>query len=169
MKRRLRCLLVDLSWQVIPIAAFRLWLLKSHLDGCPDCQARLADRQEVQRLFPEPEARIVAGLVILAYGTGSEQAEDYSANFKAAGKSWPVRLYAGVTAALIIILLAGFGWYFGRQGAGSRASFSNDTNETKIVSSVSLGYVRSRGQPAATYIIRSGDPEMVIIWVETSN
>lgn len=169
MKRRLRCLLVDLSWRVIPLAAFRLWLLKSHLDGCPDCQARLADRREARKLFPEPEARMVAGLVALVAGAGSRPAEGSSIRSGGKQKRWLVRLYAGVTAAVIIVLLAGFGWYLSRQDTGSRALSGDDTNKTNIVSSVSLEYVRSRGQPAATYIYRTGDPEMVIIWVETSN
>lgn len=169
MKRRLGCLLVDLGWRLVPLAGFRAWLLSSHLDGCPACRAGLADRQEVQKLFPEPEPRVVAGLVALASGTGSQQAEGYSANFKAARKSWPVRLYAGVTTAVIVSLLAGFGWYLGRKGSSLPAPTINDTDKTKIVSRVSLDYVRFMGQPAETYIYRTADPDMIIIWVEGSN
>ncbi|RFT14976.1 MAG: hypothetical protein OP8BY_1176 [Candidatus Saccharicenans subterraneus] len=169
MKRRLWCLLVDLGWRLVPLAAFRSWLLRIHLDGCPACRAGLAEREEVRELFPEPEDRIGAGLAALAAGSGSQPADGSSGHFEDRQNGWLVRLYAGTMAAVIVILLAGFGWYLVRKGSGLPAPADNDTDETKIVSRVSLDYVRFKGQPADTYIYRTDDPDMVIIWVEGSN
>lgn len=169
MKRRFRCLLVDLGWRLVPLASFRSWLLGVHLDGCPACRAGLAEREEVRKLFPEPEARLGAGLAALAAGSGSQPVEGSKIRSEGRQKRWLVRLYAGVTTAVIAILLAGFGWYLGRKGSGLPAPAINDTDETKIVSRVSLDYVRFMGRPADTYIYRTDDPDMIIIWVEGSN
>jgi hypothetical protein len=169
MKRRLWCLLVDLGWRLVPLARFRSWLLQIHLDGCPACRAGLAEREEVRKLFPEPEDRIGAGLVALAARSGSQPAEGSTIRSGGRPKRWLVRLYAGVTAAVVVTLLAGFGWYLGPKGNGLPAPAANDTDETKIVSRVSLDYVRFMGQPADTYIYRTSDPDMIIIWVEDSN
>lgn len=169
MKRRLGCLLVDLGWRLVPLAGFRAWLLSSHLDGCPACRAGLAERGDVRKLFPEPEALRVAGLAALAAGSESRPAAGFSIHSEGRQKRWLARLYAGVTTAVIVSLLAGFGWYLSRQGSELGAPSDSDTNETKFVSRVSLDYVRFRGQPAETYIYRTADPDMIIIWVEGSN
>lgn len=169
MKRRFWCLLVDLGWRLMPLASFRSWLLGVHLDGCPDCRAGLAEREEVRKLFPEPEARMGAGLAALAARSGNQPVEGWPIRSGGRQKRWLVRLYAGVTTAVIIILLASFGWYLSRQESGLQPPSGSDTNKTKFVSRVSLDYVRIKGQPAETYIYRTNDPEMVIIWVEGSN
>lgn len=84
-------------------------------------------------------------------------------------KGWLVRIYAGTMAAALVVLLAAFAWYFSQANKASKFSGASDTEETKIVSIVSLDYVRREGQPADTYLYRTSDPEMIVIWVETRN
>ncbi|MCR4395557.1 MAG: hypothetical protein NUW07_02340 [Candidatus Saccharicenans sp.] len=169
MKRRLQCLLVDLSWRLIPVAGFRSWLLRKHLDRCPACQNRLVGREEARRLISQVKASWPTGVIARAEAAVGREEKGSDRSSVLGGQSWWVRVYAGLVAMTIIILMAAFGWYLGRQRNSLRSLPGNETIETKIVSKVSLRYVRAKGQPATTYIFRTDDPEMVIIWVEAVN
>jgi len=170
MKGRIGCHLVDLAWRLMPLSLLRSWLLDIHLDRCPDCQAKLAARDEVRLLFPGVGGfRLPAALVeeALKQAAGSEDESE--------SRPWGrasvllTRIYAGITTAVIIILLISFGWYFSPSGPESAAFSSNETNKTNIVSGVSLNYVCTKGQPADSFIYKTSDPKMVIIWVESRN
>ncbi|MGQ9801520.1 MAG: hypothetical protein ACUVRL_07650 [Candidatus Saccharicenans sp.] len=169
MQRRLQCLLVDLGWRLVPATGFRCWLLQKHLDHCPACQDSLVGLEEARSLILRVRASWPNGIVARAEETigREEMAPGFSSS--GGGPGWLVRAYAGLAAVVIVILMAWFGWYLARKEAGLSARPGYDTNETKIVSQVSLDYVRAKGQPASTYIYRTDDPEMVIIWVEAVN
>jgi len=169
MKRRLQCLLVDLGWRLVPAAGFRHWLLRKHLDHCPACQDRLVGLEEARGLISQVTASWPTRIVARAEETMGRKELEPSLSWGRGDRGWLLRVYAGVAAVAIVILMAGFGWYLARQEAGFQARPGDDTNETKIVSNVSLEYVRAKGQPASTYIYRTDDPEMVIIWVEAVN
>ncbi|MBC7349917.1 MAG: hypothetical protein H5U05_08090 [Candidatus Aminicenantes bacterium] len=169
MKRRLQCLLVDLGWRLVPAAGFRHWLLRKHLDHCPACQDRLVGLEEARGLISQVKASWPTGIVARAEeAIGREELEPGLSSGRG-DLGWLARAYAGLAAVAIVILMAGFGWYLARQESGFRVGPGYDTYETKIVSKVSLEYVRAKGQPANTYIYRTDDPEMVIIWVEAVN
>ena len=70
---------------------------------------------------------------------------------------------------LLYPTLFGFAWYLARQGETDMNAWLNNTNKTEIVSKVSISYIRAMGQPAATYIFQTENPQMVIIWAEAVN
>lgn len=164
MEKRISCFFAGLLWRLVPLMAFRRWLLKIHLDGCQVCQQELAGPEESRRALAAVENAFPERLLAAA---AAGRVPDDS---RIEGQSGLlVRVYAGTTAAIIVCLLAAFSWQFIRNSDSGGFSFANGTNKTEIVSSVSLEYVRAQGRPADTYIYRTDNPEMVIIWVESSN
>lgn len=170
MKRRLQCLLSDLGWWLVPAAGFRSWLLRKHLDHCPACQARLVSAEEARSLLSPGTANCPEGMVARAEELIASEEIKARVSSGRRGPGWLVRTYyARLAAAAIVILMAGFVWHLARQEARLRLRPEDDIFKTKIVSIVSLEYVRTKGQPATTYIYRTENPEMVIIWVEAVN
>lgn len=170
MKRRLNCLLTDLSWRIIPIASFRAWLLKIHLDRCRYCQQELASQEEVRSAMVLEEisfpGHLLSGL--------KSQEKSLLSDSKRSSESEPkkinrlLRVYAGITALIIAVLLFSFAWYLGFL-AENDSIYSDNDYRNKIVSQLQVEYVRSDGQAADTFIYRAEDPAMIIIWVETRN
>ncbi len=75
-----------------------------------------------------------------------------------------LRIYAGTVAAVIVFLMAAFSWQLIRSTYSVSFHFAENVDRPGMVSPVSLEYVRVEGQPADTYIYRTTDPEMIIIW-----
>lgn len=162
--------MADLSWRIIPIAGFRAWLLKIHLDRCQYCQQELASQEEgcsalaVEGIsFPR---HLLSGL--------KSQEESLLSDSKRSSEPVPkginrlVRVYAGIAALIIGVLLFSFAWYLGFQ-AENDSIYSDNNYRNKIISKLQVEYIRANGQPADTFIYRAEDPAMVIIWVEARN
>lgn len=170
MKRRLKCLLIDLGWRLVPAPSFRSWLLRKHLDHCPACQDQLASAEEARSLLlpdavPCPEGMLTRAEELIA----SEEIEAAVSSSRRAPHWLALARYLRLAVVALVILMAGFVWYLARQEARFQLKSVNDTFKTKNVSIVSLDYVRTKGKPATTYIYRTENPEMVIIWVEAVN
>ena len=39
------CRMADLLYAALPLRPIRDWLIRSHMEGCPRCQARLLSRE----------------------------------------------------------------------------------------------------------------------------
>jgi len=166
MKRRIICQLVDLSWRLLPLAAFRSLLLNLHLDKCPDCQKKLTGRDEARLLFPEP-GDIKLWLRMMERESALEAGPESKAGFQERRKTSVLTgVYAGLAAAAIMVLLIGFGLYFMRSSERPVSFSGDETIKTDLVSEVSLIYVRAKGQPADSFIYKTRDPDMIIVWIE---
>lgn len=171
MKRRFSCFLVKAGWHSVPLAGFRDWLIRTHLAGCAGCQEQAASREDVLNLLGDGEGLWPQELVVRAEAM-AEKLEKEKEEKKAPARGYSPglrRLYTGLAALVIIVLMAGFAWYLLRSPEKETAVRSDETNKTEMVSKVSLVYIRAMGQPASTYIFQTGDPEMIIIWVEAMN
>ena len=169
MKRRFSCFLANLGWYLLPFTAFRDWLLQVHLEHCPECQEELVGQDEALKLLATdecswpPELIARAEMALQKVDTESQKARSGK------GLNWFGILYAGLSALIVTVLMAGFAWYLARQGETDMNAWLDNTNKTEIVSKVSISYIRAMGQPAATYIFQTENPQMVIIWAEAVN
>jgi len=169
MKRRFSCFLANLGWYLVPLTGFRDWLIQVHLEHCSQCQEELISQDEALKFLAPEECSMPPGLVARAEMT-LRQIDSESQKVKpGTSRGWFSWLYAGLSALVITLLMAGFAWYLARPGELAKEAWLYDTNKTKLVSRVSICYMRAMGQPAATYIVQTEDPLMVIIWAEAVN
>jgi hypothetical protein len=167
MKERISCQLTDLVWRLLPLSVLRSRLLNLHLNKCPYCQKKLVDQDEARSLFPEPEdIKLLPRMMEKAFALEAEIESKSGLLENRRKPSLLTGVYAGLTATAIIVLLIGFGLYFIRSGQQPVSVSYNETIKTDLVSEVSLIYVRTKGQPASSFIYKTHDPDMIIIWIE---
>lgn len=172
MKRRPMCRLVDLVWRIVPLVGLRSWLLDVHIDRCRDCQEQIADRNDCLQLLKEEEDSLPDNFLrelVIAESIFNISSLGLQKSPGSRKRGLFLRIYAVTAAMLIIVLLVGFSLFLIRGGQSDSSLAANDTIDTNFVSIVSVNYVLSRGRPADSFIYKTSDPEMVIIWVEVEN
>ncbi len=148
------CKIVNALYDAIPSRAFRDFLIRTHLDKCAGCQARLVSRHEAEALFVKPED--VGAL------RGLWRMIDRRANLdmaapqrRPAGLRW--ELAAG--AAMFIVLAAASLWLLrGVQTVAVRADYARPADRFEI------NYINVGGAPAQAFIYQPAGSDMIIVW-----
>ena len=164
--------MVELLWRALPVPAWKSGLAR-HMENCPACAARLADRKEVRRvliqagdldgpddLWPRvrraldgnPETRPSA----VAERSALKAGEARSAPFL----RWAAAL--GGTALAVTILI-GTIRYLGETKSGGPGPVVAETDGF-ILHSASI-----ENKPAETYIIHPQDDGLIVVWVEKTH
>ena len=150
------CRMVDVLYAAVPLGWLRGFLIRGHMDACPACQARLASRAEVKRLFVAPEE----------VGTNGELWERVSARALAAagaakrepapaGALWH---WAAAAAAAAVIAVTGFWLLREVQRPGFNAAAVRPADRFEIA------YVNVEGAPAQTFVYQPQGSDTVFVW-----
>lgn len=149
------CKILEVLFKVVPLRPLQGYLIRRHMEHCPACRARLAGREEARRvLFSEADMR---GLGSFWPSVRSRMKRPVSTAAPAAwGRVLRVRLAAaGVTVVLAVVL----GVLFFRGFTVEKASPPRPVEEK-----FEVDYVKVGGQPADSYIVKSREPRMTLVW-----
>jgi len=155
-----RCRLVDLLDRLVPLKAWRGYLIVRHRERCLRCLARLASREEALRFLVRSED-VAPGLNLWprlrrALAGGTRATESAAA---VSSLVWR-RAFAAAGA----ILLAVFGLWLLRSGISVRTD--RTAAEASQDSRFKLNYIRIGGEPATAYIYQSKGTDMIVVWAE---
>jgi len=150
------CKMVDFIYAVLPIRPLRAFLIRSHMESCPRCQARLLSRAEAGRLFVTSDR---VGMPADLWGRITCQAEratpatEASSNQGGAGWRW-----ATATATAAVVAVTGF-WLLreiDRQGF--------DPGLVGAADRFQIDYVNVGGAPAQTFVYQPQGTDTVFVW-----
>jgi anti-sigma factor RsiW len=153
-----RCKTVELFYALVPLKPWRGFLIRSHIENCPHCQADLALREAVESLLVR-ETAVDIGRPLWAE-VESVLVEDSAAErMKDRAVQLPVMRRWGwaVATAFLIVLVTSF-WLlkdFRPEGASPTAAVS---------ARFELEYVRVGGQPASAVVYQPQGSDIIIIW-----
>jgi hypothetical protein len=165
--------MVELLWRVLPVAAWKSGLAR-HMEKCPVCAARLADKEAVRRVLVQ--AGDLGGLDYIwpAVRRALDRNTDprtaalsaRSGLKKAVTRPAPVLRWAAALggAALAALILVGTLRYLGPVEPAARPG--TDIAETD---GFILHSARIENKPAETYIIHPQDNGLVVVWVEKTH
>jgi hypothetical protein len=152
--------ILELLYHLSPVRVWKARLVR-HMENCPACSAKLADREEARRLLVQAEdldrlddiwPSVKAALRPLP-GSPSKNRSGFPGAFR-----WTA-VAGGLAAAAF--LLIGTVRYLGNASQGDgRGRFLDGTGGFVLHSA------RIENEPANTYIIHPPDDGMVVIWVE---
>jgi len=155
-----RCRLVNLMDRLVPLKAWRGYLIVRHREHCPRCLARLASREEALRFLVRSED--VAPGLNLWPGLRRALAGRTRATVSEAAVSGMI--WRRAFAAAGAILLAVFGLWLFRSGIAVRTD--RIAAEASRDSRFKLNYVRVGGEPATAYIYQPKGTDMIVVWAE---
>jgi len=154
-----RCRLVNLMDRLVPLKAWRGYLIVWHREHCPRCLARLASREEALRFLVRSED-VAPGLNLwprlrraLVGGTRATES---------AASSLIIRRRALAAAGAILLVV--FGLWFLRSGISVRTD--RIAAEASRDSRFKLNYIRVGGEPATAYIYQPKGTDMIVVWAE---
>ena len=152
------CRTTEILYSALPLRPFRDWLIRSHIERCPRCQARLLSREEAM------------GLLV-----GADRLENSDALWRSisadAGRVasipqvMPIRRsvtwrWAAVTAMAAVIAVTGF-WLFREvERPGS------DMDAAGPVDRFEIDYINVGGMPAQTFVYQPQGSDTVFIWAQ---
>ncbi len=166
--------MVELLWRVLPVSAWKSGLAR-HMEKCPVCAARLADKEEVRRILVKagdlgdldgiwpyvrralkPDAGASPSAILARSALASSAGET---------RPGPALRWAAALggAALAAWVLAGTIRYLGPAGPAGPGPVAAEA------AGFILHSARVENKPAETYIIHPADDGLVDDWVEKSH
>jgi hypothetical protein len=148
------CKIVDILYGAVPSRVFRNFLIRTHVERCGRCQARLVSRSEAGALFVKSgDVRAVEELwrrIEPRTGPGTAVPEKTPA-----GLRWG---WAAGAATLLLAAAASFWLLRGVQTQAVRADYARPADRFEI------NYVNVGGAPAQAFIYQPQGSDMIIVW-----
>ncbi|UCC39605.1 MAG: hypothetical protein JSV96_17800 [Candidatus Aminicenantes bacterium] len=155
----LRCRIIGFFFNVFPLKVWQSFLIRRHLQKCPECQRELASIAEVRSLLTqESEGESLEGewLAIRGKLSGGKRKERDLFSPR-------LRWAAGV-ASLFVVAVAVIGsWLYFSYTPGK------SPQEKDLGERFRINYIRVDDKPAKTFLFRPHDSKMIIIWAEKNS
>lgn len=152
-----RCKIIHFFFNVFPLKVWQSFLIRHHIQDCPDCQRELPSMEEVRSLFiREDEAEDIEVLWPALKAKFSDKREKKQIFL------WPrLRWITGV-AGLFAAIIVGVGIYL--------FFFSSEgPSDESPVEHFRINYIRVENKPAKAFLFRPYDSKMIIIWAEKNS
>jgi len=150
------CRTVDRLYAALPLRPFRDWLIRTHMDRCPRCQAGLLSREEAKSLLVGPDQVVGADrLWRRIAGEAGCAASGARSTPSPVGVTWRWAAAAAMAAAIAV---TGF-WLLREVGRSG--------SEAKIVAAADrfqIDYVHVGGAPAQTFVYQPQGTDTVFVW-----
>lgn len=155
----LRCKTVGFLFDALPIGVWRAFLIRRHVDACPECQKKLLSLEESRALLVGPiDSDECSGLKLrLRSLTANAAADRVPAGH---GQSAKFLRWAPSAAMLLVLAVTGF-WLL-----LDRSREIPISERTRPTDRFELDYIRVDGQPAGAYIYQPQGAEIIIVWAE---
>ncbi len=150
------CKMVDVIYAALPLRPLRAFLIRSHMECCPRCQARLLSREEAGRLLVSPARAEMPQILWDRISSRVEGGMPVPETPPApAGAGWR---WAAAVAAAAIVAVTGF-WLLRqveRPGFGPGVVGPADRFQ--------IDYVNVGGAPAQTFVYQPQGTDTVFVW-----
>jgi len=150
------CRMVDFIYAALPLRPLRAFLIRSHMERCPRCQALLLSRAEAGRLFVSSES---VGMPADLWGRIFSQMERATLASEAppdpAGAGWR---WAAAAATALVVAVTGFWLLREIDRPGFGPGFVGAADRFQI------DYVNVGGAPAQTFIFQPQGSDTVFVW-----
>ena len=150
------CKMVDLIYAALPLRPLRDFLIRTHMEGCPRCQARLLSRAEARKLFVSSDevgnTEALWRRVSVLAGTGAAVPERQPA---VSGARWR---WAAAGATVAVVALAGF-WLLREI---NRPGF--DMESIRAADRFQIDYINVGGAPAQAFVFQPQGSDTVFVW-----
>jgi hypothetical protein len=150
------CKIVDVLYSVVPSRFLRDFLIRSHMERCERCQARLISRYEAEALFVKPEDASAVETLWRKIERRAGQAIPVSRK-RPAGLRWE---WIAGAATLLVVAAASLWLLRGVQSQANRVDYPRPANRFEI------SYINVGGAPAQGYIYQPNGSDIIIVWAE---
>ncbi len=148
------CRTVDVLYRVLPLRPVRDLLIRTHMERCERCQARLVSRSEAEALLVKPGEAGADGRLWLAIEGRAGQRVCVREK-RAAWFGWE---WAAGAAALLLVAAASFWLLRGVESGGVRPG------DIRPATGFEIEYVNVGGAPAQAFVYQPQGSDTVFVW-----
>jgi hypothetical protein len=152
-----RCKITHFFFNIFPLKAWQSFLIRYHIQRCPDCQKELASTEDVRSLFiREDEAGSIEEVwpALKAKFSGKREKKQIFL--------WPRLRWIAAVAGLFAVVAIGVWLYFSNPPDKS-------PEEKNLAERFRINYIRVENKPAKAFLFRPHDSKMIIIWAEKNS
>lgn len=150
----IRCKLIDFLFTVLPLKRWQGFLIRRHIQKCPDCLSRLAEVEDVKPLFiQESELEDLEGMWPAVKARIDEAREEVEVTL---WQRWKWGIAAAALFAAVTVLI----WLF------SPFSPGRGPLEEPLAGQFQIDYIEIENEPAQAYIYHPQDSNTYFVWVE---
>jgi hypothetical protein len=149
----LKCRWIDFLFSVLPIKRWQDFLVRRHIQNCPECQDKLATVEEARELFvPESEIENLQGV----WPAIQSRQDERRGQKPQAQRRWRWAF----AAAFLFIVLAGAVWLYLAVGPGKGSP------EPPFAEQFQINSIEIDNQPAQAFVYHPRDSKTYFVWVE---
>lgn len=150
----LKCRLIDFLFAVFPLKLWQGFLIRRHIQKCPNCLRKLADADEVKPLLiQENETGSLEGIwPAVRDGLGQDRGEVRIPLWRQ--RKW---VYA---SGLLVAALAGLIWLYSVFFQGRSPS------QEPFAEQFQINFIEIENEPAQAYVFHPQDSNTYFVWVE---
>jgi hypothetical protein len=151
------CRAVEFLYEMLPLRLLRDWFIRTHMERCPHCQARLLSREEAKGLLVAPDGLGDTEALWRQISSESGRLAVQVETAPAGGVKWR---WAPVAASVAILIVAGF-WLL-------REVESPDLNLRAAgpADRFEIEYIHVGGAPARTFVYQPQGTDTVLVWAQ---
>ncbi len=149
-----RCKAINFLFIILPLKCWRDFLIRRHIQECPECQKKLAGVEEVKPFLIQEEE--VGGLE----GLWPEIKTKLSQEKRKKLRPLRPRLRWAFRAVGLFVAIAAGIWLY--------RIFTLDKSPLKesLVERFQINYIRIEDKPARAFLFQPHDSEMIFVWAE---
>jgi hypothetical protein len=153
------CRTAEFLYEAVPLRPLRDWLIRTHMEKCPACQARLLSLEEARGLLVAPDQagdpqalwrRIASAAAGRPAGLRDKRPVPSGAALK----------WAAVTVMAAVLALSGF-WLLRESGRSGL-----DMSAAGPAARFEIAYVKVGGTPAQTFVYQPQGSDTVFVWAQ---
>ena len=151
----LTCRWIEFLLGILPLNLWRDFLIRSHVDRCPRCQAKLLNQDEARSLMiTEEDTGVQVDLWPRISGAVKRQNRT-GVPLLMMRRKWGYGL-----AGVLVVVMVGI-WLLTN-------SFQGDLSPVEYTQTgFQIQYIKVRNQPAQVFHFQPADSHMIFVWAET--
>ncbi len=149
-----RCKILSYAFAMIPLKKWQDFLIRHHMERCPECQNGLATVEDVRGIIiPESQCQEIAtswdGFQAKLKKGEREEPHLYSSRWR-----WAYAMAGLVVLAAAAILVI------------KTPPFHKAQLEERLIGHFRINYIRIENKPAQAYVYQPQDSNMIIVWAQ---
>jgi hypothetical protein len=149
-----RCKIFGYAFSLVPMKIWQDFLIRSHMERCPNCQKTLISREAVQGITIQESQCGDSDSLWDGFKDKLRDVKNDKQHVFNPRWSWAYGI------AVVLVLGAAAIWFV----------FSPQFHETRIEESLNghfrINYMRIENEPAQAYLFQPQDSHMIIIWAQ---
>ncbi len=149
-----RCKIFEYAFSLVPLKKWQDFLIRLHMERCPDCQKTLISREDVQGVTIQEGQCVDTESLWDGFEEKVREAKRNKQHVFSPRWSWAYGI------AVVLVFVAATIWFVWSP------QFRRAQVEESLNGHFRINYIRIENEPAQAYIFQPQNSHMIIVWAQ---